>query len=222
MHSPASAVIGKVIAAGILLSLSTGLYSQLSAPAQGRSVNPEVGAMSKLWEAPEWKQCLQRFTRSARPAMYPKEQRLVNGECISKERSTAVANGRCFMEAVSPSDLLRATRFEVKLVCMNQTTEVMVCTNKKGHYMDAMTSGMQGNPKCAGFPDLLAVDMRKRGPNKALEHIFRNEKPNTDECGMQVRKIKRLEADPRFDGEKSIRQRWSEEVSVGRRMGCAF
>lgn len=186
-----------------------------------QSTRATVEASSRLWESADWKKCLQNFSRTAKPAMYPTEKRLLSGVCADKERSRPAQEGECFMEAVSPSDLLSATRVEVKLLCLHGTREVMTCTNKMGHYMEAMTAGMKGNPKCDGFPDLLTVDMRKKGPNRALETLG-GTKSGSAGCAAQVRKIQRLEADPRFDIDRSVRQRWSEEVAMGTRMHCSF
>ena len=126
------------------------------------------------------------------------------------------------MEAVSPSDLLSATDFETKLVCMSGKTDMMVCTNKKGHYMQAMTSGMAQDKRCEGFPNLLAVDMRKKGPNKALQEMFKDRKPNSSECERQVKTIRTLENNPRFDQDRNLRERWSREVELGTQMRCEF
>lgn len=204
------------IAAAASIDLSTNAEFPNNASQSVATVQP------KEWEESAWLKCFANFKRSVKPAMYPKEQRLLNGICISSNKSPHAPDGACFMEAVSPSDLLSATDFEVKLVCMKGSTEVMVCTNKKGHYMEAMTSGMSSDRRCDGFPNLLAVDMRKNGPNKALEHSFRNRKPNTVECERQVKVIQRLENDTRFDSDRSIREGWSQAVALGTRMGCHF
>lgn len=45
---------------------------------------------------------------------------------------------------------------------------------------------------------------------------------NSATCEAQVKSIRRLEFDPRFDNDASIRRRWSEQVDIGMRMGCEF
>jgi hypothetical protein len=151
---------------------------------------------------------------------YPAEQRLVDGKCASATAAPALSEGSCALEAVGPSELYKAKGVEVKLVCMEGRREVMVCTNKKGHYMDAMTSGMPTDKRCAGFPDLLAVNMSTKGPNKALDRIFRDSKPESTECALQVKMIRRLENDPRFDTNQSTREVWANKVAEATRMGC--
>lgn len=181
-----------------------------------------ASAQFKPWDTPEWKNCLANFKRNAKPGMYPKEQRLVDGKCIPSSLPTNLPNGACFMEAVSPSDLLSATKFETKLMCMRGKVPEMVCTDKKGHYMHAMTGGMAQDKKCDGFPNLLAIDMRKKGQNKALQEIFKDRKPNSSECERQVKTIRTLENDSRFDQDRRIRERWARESELDIQMRCQF
>lgn len=187
-----------------------------------RVIAQAIPTQLKLWEAPEWKRCLQKFKATVKSGLHPKVQTFYNGNCLPKEKATRPANGECFMEAVGPSDLFSATGVEVKLVCVNRGGDDMICTNKSGHYMSAMTAGMKSDVRCEGFPDLLAVNMKKAGPNKALDKILGPKKNNSIECQIQIRKIKRVENDPLFDSNRSIRRLWSYEVGVGEKMGCTF
>ena len=98
----------------------------------------------------------------------------------------------------------------------------MTCTNKKGHYIEPMVAGMNDDPRCAGFPDLLNIDMRTKGSNKALDDLTNSRKQNSDECKRQARKIKTLEANPRFDADQKVRQQWSDEVSIATRLDCQY
>jgi hypothetical protein len=88
--------------------------------------------------------------------------------------------------------------------------------------MTAITSGMTSERLCKDFPDLLATDMSKKGPNKALDQIFKDRKPNSPDCEAQVQKIRRLENDSRFETDQTIRERWSRDVKQGTSMGCEF
>lgn len=182
----------------------------------------DTSAVAKPWDAPDWKKCAATFKRTAKSSMYPEEKRLVDGKCIGSTLPTKLPDGACFMEVVSPSDLLSATKFETKLMCMKGKVPEMVCTDKKGHYMDAMTGGMIRDKRCDGFPNLLATDMRKKGPNKAMQEIFKDTKPNSAECERQVRTIRSLENNSRFDVDRSIRTRWAREVELGTQMRCQF
>lgn len=47
-----------------------------------------------------------------------------------------------------------------------------------------------------------------------------NENKPGSACHRQVEKVRKLEFDPRFECDKSIRQQWQREYQVAERMGC--
>jgi hypothetical protein len=204
-----------ILAAAVAMCLSP-------ASAQVSGTATQLNAKSQHWDSIEWKNCLAKFRRANKLELHPKVLRYVRGECTVDTVPASLKADECYMTAVSPSNLLSANAFEIKLTCWNGRMEIMECTNKKGHYMNAMTSGMRTNERCNGFPNLLAVDMRIAGPNKALARIGNETNSDTADCVRQVHKIQRLESDPRFENSRSLRDRWSREVEVGTRMRCKF
>ena len=206
-----------------MLPLSNGI-----APAQVVDTQPGDSNGARLWDDSGWKRCLASFSKSARVTTHGDVVRYINSECkVYKKRVEEAPSNTCFMEAVGPSQLLSSTKVEVKLMCRSApakhtgwVTETMVCTNKKGHYMSQMTSGMSADARCAGFPDLLAVSMARSGPNRALNSIIKNP-PQSAECQVHRATIGSLEKRPDFDTNRRVREVWSSMIQKGIGMGCS-
>jgi hypothetical protein len=68
---------------------------------------------------------------------------------------------------------------------------------------------------------LFAGSAWPQGKSKEVPDVFTaNNNPKGSECYKKVAQIRKLEADPRFDTTKSIRQDWQRKVEEASRLKC--
>jgi hypothetical protein len=184
---------------------------------------PQAGNAVRYWDDPGWKSCLAAFKRTAKMSAIGDERRYVDGKCIAQTGlSPKVPLGQCAMAVNGPSQLRESRGFEIWLVCGTaNSTEQIVCTNRKGYFEKERTDPMLGDPRCAGFPDLVSIDMKYGGPHRELDKIFAD-KPQSPECLRRIKVIRRLESSPRFDTDKAVRVEWADRSDEAMKMGCQW
>jgi hypothetical protein len=169
------------------------------------------------WQEPGWQGCLAKYKSAFNDRTRPPVYRFVNGRCGELDSEIPkLPAGRCFMAFSGPADILQSRGYEVLLQCKTGYSAETRCTNRSDFYNEQHKNEVRARPECAGFPDLLAKNLRGGFVPAPLGS------GNNARCRQLVRGINQMETNPAFDSDATIRRRWSERVDEATKMGCEF
>jgi hypothetical protein len=143
---------------------------------------------------------------------------------------------RCVMTIYGPDRSVFADRkgYETVLNCGTGTNlKDMVCTNRADRYNAQLLATMRKDPRCRAFPRLVSDNLavsgkvaRSNSPANSTEFrdlpaSIRYGNDNKDPtCRRAVAKVRKLENDPRFENDRSVRLQWQDAFEATSAMGC--
>lgn len=193
-----------------------------------------------LWREKGWTSCVQSYKKKFLSTDGPAFYRYYDGKC--GELSGAfeeLKDGDCYMNIRGPGGVVGFRDFEISLHCIDVHSELfwgVTCSNAKNFYSEEIERRMRSDPRCTGFPDLLAKRLKEPPPQEFTNAIKQHEKTgrykdlpssirysnrNTDErCRRQGDEVRRLENHSNFESSQSIRKEWQQKFESAVALGC--